>query len=121
MLLSTFTPLLFFLVVAPTFLLLKVMLGSTSSRIPGFLSAMDFAKLMSSMKFQSVYTRFIAGEDIGDSTRARRGFMADQPAERVHCHVVAGPVGDPLTSFRSRKEFVKVLLDCVECKSGVQY
>ncbi|KJA13104.1 hypothetical protein HYPSUDRAFT_209822 [Hypholoma sublateritium FD-334 SS-4] len=40
--------------------------------------------------------------------------MAHQPPARDHRRIVNGPVGNPLTSFRSREEFVKVLLDCVE-------
>ena len=70
---------------------------------------------------QSMHPRFIVGEEIGDSTKARRGRLTDTPPDRVHRRVVTGPVGDPLTSFRSREEFVQVLLDCVKCKSGVQY
>jgi hypothetical protein len=68
-----------------------------------------------------MHPRFIVGEEIGDSTKARRGRLTDTPPDRVHRRVVTGPVGDPLTSFRSREEFVQVLLDCVKCKSGVQY
>ena len=71
--------------------------------------------------YRLMHPRFIVGEEIGDSTKARRGRLTDKPPDRVHRRVVTGPVGDPLTSFRSREEFVKVLLDCVKCKSGVQY
>jgi hypothetical protein len=71
--------------------------------------------------YRSMHPRFIVGEEIGDSTKARRGRLTDTPPDRVHRRVVTGPVGDPLTSFRSRVEFVQVLLDCVKCKSGVQY
>jgi hypothetical protein len=70
---------------------------------------------------RSMHPRFIVGEEIGDSTKARRGRLTDTPPDRVHRRVVTGPIGDPLTSFRSREEFVQVLLDCVKCKSGVQY
>lgn len=70
-------------------------------------------------KYRSMPPRFVVGEEIGDSTKTRRGRLAKPPPERVHRRVVTGPVGDPLTSFRSREEFVQVLLDCVECKSGV--
>lgn len=74
-----------------------------------------------SQTYRSLHPRFIVGEEIGDSTTVRRGRLTDPPPERVHRRVVTGPVGDPLSSFRSREEFVKVLLDCVKCKSGVQY
>jgi hypothetical protein len=72
-------------------------------------------------KYRSMHPRFIVGEEIGDSTNKRRGRLTNMPSERLHRRAVTGPVGDPLTSFRSREEFVKVLLDCVDCKSGIQY
>jgi hypothetical protein len=72
-------------------------------------------------KFQSMHPRFIVGEEIEDSTKKRRGRASDPPPERLHRRVVTGPVGDTLTSFRSREEFVKVLLDCVDCKCSIQY
>ncbi len=68
-----------------------------------------------------MHPRFIVGEEIGDSTKKRRGRLADPPPERLHRWIVTGPVGDALTSFCSREEFVKVLLDCVDCKFSVQY
>jgi Fungal protein kinase len=71
--------------------------------------------------YRSMHPRFILGEEFSDSTRERRGRLTDKPPDRVHRRVVTGPAGDPLTSFRSREEFVKVLLDCVKCKSNVQY
>ncbi|KAF8147193.1 hypothetical protein B0H34DRAFT_666850 [Crassisporium funariophilum] len=65
-------------------------------------------------KYRSMHPRFIAGEEIGDSTDERRGRL-DYPApERLHRRVVTGPAGDTVTSFRSREEFVKVILDCVD-------
>jgi hypothetical protein len=72
-------------------------------------------------KYRSMHSRFVVGEEIGDSTNMRRGRLANMPPERLHRRVVTGPVGDSLTSFRSREEFVKVLLDCVDCKSSIQY
>ena len=71
-------------------------------------------------KYRSMHPRFVVGEEIGDSTTARRGRLTKMPPERLHRRVVTGPVGDPLTSFRSREEFVQVLLDCVDCKSSIQ-
>jgi hypothetical protein len=72
-------------------------------------------------KYRSMHPRFVVGEEIGDSTNTRRGRLTNMPPERLHRRAVTGPVGDPLTSFRSREEFVKVLLDCVDCKSSIQY
>lgn len=73
-------------------------------------------------KLRSIHPRFVIGEEIGDSTTERRGRLSKLqiPPERVHRRVVSGPVGDPLTSFRSRAEFIQVLLDCVDCKYIVQ-
>jgi hypothetical protein len=72
-------------------------------------------------KLQLMHSRFIVGEEIGDSTKKRRGRLPDSPPERLHRRVVTGPVGDTLTSFRSHEEFITVLLDCVDCKSSIQY
>ncbi|KAF8814444.1 hypothetical protein BYT27DRAFT_7219833 [Phlegmacium glaucopus] len=65
-------------------------------------------------KFQLMHSRFIVGEEIGDSTKKQRGRLPDSPPEHLHRRVVTGPVGDTLTSFHSREEFIKVLLDCVD-------
>lgn len=66
--------------------------------------------------YRSMHPRFILGEEFSnDSTKLRRGRLINPPPDRVHRRVVTGPVGDPLTSFRSREEFVKILLDCVNC------
>ncbi|KAF8957875.1 hypothetical protein BDZ97DRAFT_1669192 [Flammula alnicola] len=64
--------------------------------------------------YRSMHPRFIVGQELGDSTRARRGRLTDTPPDCVHHRVVTGPVGDPITSFRSRVEFVQVILDCVK-------
>ncbi len=55
-----------------------------------------------------------------DSTKVRRGYITNKPPTRIHRRLVTGPVGDPLTSFRSRRELVKVVIDCVKCKSNAQ-
>jgi hypothetical protein len=68
-----------------------------------------------------MHPRFIVGEEMGDSTDERRGRLTNKPPECLHRRVVTGPVGDPLTSFRSHEEFVQVLLDCVNCKSSIQH
>lgn len=72
-------------------------------------------------RYQSMHPRFIVGEEMGDSTDERRGRLTNKPPECLHRRVVTGPVGDPLTSFRSHEEFVQVLLDCVNCKSSIQH
>ena len=72
-------------------------------------------------KFRSIHSQFVVGEEIGDSTKKRRGRLADPPPEHLHRRVVTGPVRDTLTSFHSCEEFIQVLLDCVDCKSSIQY
>ncbi|KJA14338.1 hypothetical protein HYPSUDRAFT_150541 [Hypholoma sublateritium FD-334 SS-4] len=62
----------------------------------------------------TMHPQFVVGQDIGDSTKERRGRLTDKPPERVHRRIVTGPVGDPITSFRSRREFLQVILDCVK-------
>ena len=76
---------------------------------------------INAQKYRSMHPRFVVGEEMGDSTNMRRGRLINMPPERLHRRVVTGPVGDPLTSFRSREEFVQVLLDCIDCKSSIQY
>ena len=76
---------------------------------------------INAQKYRSMHPRFVVGEEMGDSTNTQRGRLAGVPPERLHRRVVTGPVGDPLTSFRSCEEFIQVLLDCVDCKSSVQY
>lgn len=64
-----------------------------------------------------VHPRFVAGNDIlHDSTARWRGHLQMQPPERLHRRVVTGPVGDPISSFRSREEFIQVMIDCIDCK-----
>lgn len=65
-------------------------------------------------KYRLMHPRFVVGKEMSDSTTLRRGRLTNMPPARLHRRVVTGPVGDPLTSFRSRAEFVKVLLDCVD-------
>ena len=70
-------------------------------------------------RYRSLHSRYITGEELNDSTSDRRGRLTNKPADRVHRRVVTGPVGDPLTTFRSRREFVQIILDCVDCKFNV--
>ncbi|KJA25531.1 hypothetical protein HYPSUDRAFT_134549 [Hypholoma sublateritium FD-334 SS-4] len=64
--------------------------------------------------YRTLHSRYVTGEELGDSTNERRGRLTNKPPDRVHRRVVTGPVGDPLTTFRSRQEFVQVILDCVK-------
>lgn len=63
------------------------------------------------------YPILVAGQDLGDSTDIRRPeASSDSPAPRTHRRIVTGPVGDPLTSFRSKREFCSCIRDVVKCK-----
>lgn len=73
----------------------------------------------SAYRSSHAHPRFKAGIELGDSTKERRGKLPNKPPTRVHRRVVTGPVGDPITSFRSRRELVQVLIDCVKCKSNL--
>jgi hypothetical protein len=62
------------------------------------------------------YPIFIAGQTLGDSTDLRRIEVPIKPPAREHHRIVTGPVGDPLTSFCSKKEFCSVIRDIVKCE-----
>lgn len=63
---------------------------------------------------------YIIGQEAVCSTDAIRGVLMKSPT-RIQRRIVTGPIGDPLTSFRSKKEFVSVLLDVVNCMSFLQF
>lgn len=71
--------------------------------------------------YRAMCPQFIIGEDLDDSTKDRRGMLGNIPPDRKHRRVVTGPVGDSLTSYRSRAEFIKVMLDCAQCELGFSY
>ena len=64
------------------------------------------------------YPVLIIGQELGDSTELHRIEIPDKPHPRVHRRIVTGPIGDPLTSFRSKFELCSVLCDIVTCKWG---
>ena len=73
-------------------------------------------------KLRHIYPLFIIGEELGDDTLGRRlgltykhGLLRPSNS-RVHRRIVTKPVGDPLTSFRSKYELCNVLCDFVSCK-----
>ncbi|KJA23319.1 hypothetical protein HYPSUDRAFT_201598 [Hypholoma sublateritium FD-334 SS-4] len=55
---------------------------------------------------------YVIGQEEVWSTDTIRGVLAKSPT-RIQRRIVTGPIGDPITSFRSKKEFVSVLLDIV--------
>lgn len=70
-------------------------------------------------KLKYTYPILIIGQELGDSTSDRRAGITDKPVERVHRRMVTKPIGDPLTSFRSKYELCAVLFDVVNCEISV--
>ncbi len=80
----------------------------------------DLSEEAAAYRASGAHPRFEAGYEFrGDSTKVRRGKLPIKPPTRIHRRLVTGAVGDPITSFRSRQELVKVFIDCVKCKSNV--
>ena len=50
---------------------------------------------------------------IQDSTRRYRSAHC---SHRIHRRIVTSPVGEPITSFKSKKEFIKVMMSIIESK-----
>lgn len=55
---------------------------------------------------------YCIGEEFVWSTDTIRGPLAKSPT-RIQRRIVTGPIGDPITSFRSKKELVSALIDVV--------
>lgn len=63
---------------------------------------------------QVLCPRFVAGEEhIHDTDEARAILTVCSPA-RIHRRIVTGPIGDPITSYRSRVECLQAVLDVVD-------
>jgi hypothetical protein len=87
--------------------------------------------MMGHDSIKSLVPTFVAGGDVilhgfTDSTANYRGqgLIGPLNCQRVHRRIVTGPVGSPLTTFRSKKEFVNGLIGVVSgmCyKSTLQY
>lgn len=60
--------------------------------------------------------RFIAGEDNIDNTDEPRGLINTNLSPRIRRRIVTGPIGDPITTFRSRVECLQCLIDVVDRK-----
>jgi len=52
-------------------------------------------------------------DGIIDSTRHYRSARC---SHRIHRRIVTSPVGDPITSFKSKKEFIKAMISIIESK-----
>ncbi|KJA14667.1 hypothetical protein HYPSUDRAFT_208538 [Hypholoma sublateritium FD-334 SS-4] len=62
--------------------------------------------------FKYICPRYHIGQEKVWSTETIRGQLDKGPV-RIQRRIVTGPIGDPITSFRSKREFVSVLLDIV--------
>ena len=75
-------------------------------------------------EIETLVPTFIGGGDViingvRDSTANYRGFglVGRLNNQRVHCRILTGTIGVPLTSFRSKKEFINGLLTVVSGES----
>ncbi|KAF9473244.1 hypothetical protein BDN70DRAFT_789678, partial [Pholiota conissans] len=67
-----------------------------------------------STRLQILCPRFVAGEDSVDNTEEARDLAAGMAPARIRRRIITGPIGDPITSFRSRVECLQALLDIVD-------
>lgn len=70
-----------------------------------------------SIKLKHTYPLYVIGQEFKEGTEGRRKELFQKPLPRVHRRIVTKPVGDALTSFRSKFEFCSVLCDVVVCES----
>ncbi|KAF8869901.1 hypothetical protein CPB84DRAFT_1689030 [Gymnopilus junonius] len=66
-----------------------------------------------------LFPQYIDSQEFADdTTQPRRGRLAPylrMPPDRIRRRILSAGLGDPITTFRSKAEFVKILLDCVTC------
>jgi hypothetical protein len=58
--------------------------------------------------------RFVAGDNHADDTKKPRGPAKTVAPARIRRRIVTGPIGDPITSYRSRVECLQALIDIVD-------
>jgi hypothetical protein len=58
--------------------------------------------------------RFVAGENHVSNTSTPRGYAKILVPARIRRRIVTGPIGDPITSYRSRVECLQVFIDIVD-------
>lgn len=69
-----------------------------------------------SARFLALCPYFIAGEDGVDRTDLPRGYLPCKFQGRVRHWVVTGPIGDPITRYRSRVELLQAFIDIADRK-----
>lgn len=60
--------------------------------------------------------RFVAGEEEVANTNTPRGYAWVNAYPRIRRRMVNGPIGDPITSYRSRAECLQALIDIADGK-----
>lgn len=63
---------------------------------------------------QILSPRFVAGENHVDDTAEPRGRLQSNAIGRIRRRIVTGPIGDPITTYRSRVECLQALIDVVD-------
>lgn len=66
--------------------------------------------------FKNNLPSFVSGQECVCSTDTVRGLLTNKPAKRHRRRIVMRIIGDHVTSFRSKTEFVAVFLDLVNSK-----
>ena len=61
--------------------------------------------------YRNICPTYYIGQEVWCTDTIRLHVL--KPCTRYHRRIVTGPIGDPITSFRSKKEFVSVFLDIV--------
>lgn len=85
-------------------------------------SEIDHIKRISSMaktadlndRIRTLCPRFVAGDNHVNDTDEPRGFLKAINPARIRRRIVTGPIGDPITSYRSRVECLQALIDVVD-------
>ena len=75
-------------------------------------------KMLTHRELKDRVLTLICGSDVvvsgfKDSTQH---YQSARCTHRIHCHIVTSPVGEPITSFKTKKEFIRVLINIIESK-----
>jgi hypothetical protein len=92
-----------------------ILASHTTSEITHLKTIQQAIKDCDNARLQHLHPRIIAGEDLIDDTNTVRNASSQRPPIRIRRRIVTGPIGEPITSFRSRREFIQVMLDTVNC------
>jgi Fungal protein kinase len=90
-------------------------------------SEVSFLERMSVPELEGCVPNLVCGGDIiingvRDCTGRYRVDLAGYPySQRVHRRTVSSPIGEPLTTFRSKREFINVMISLLKSKSPHLY